>query len=180
MKASKLVGTDASAWVKQVARAPANLLELYAANDNLFVGMIIEIASKNDPENKAERMLLETKPFIVTEPPDWPDAVEMQDADFTIKSVFKSSDGSGRTQLDLECEDVTAKIGKCGGYTVINDAYAPDDPFTKVQEDEKDQGAEVVLECLEGYRAVSETCAHSIVVDEGLEDRPECSTRCFH
>jgi hypothetical protein len=71
-------------------------------------------------------MILATKPTLNLEPPDWPDAVIREGKFFKIKSVFKSSDGNGLTQIDLACEDVTRKNGKCGGNTTSIGTYAPD------------------------------------------------------
>ena len=146
--------------MSQAQRAPEDLKDLYTtdAGDNLFNGMIIEIEGE-------ERLLVATKPNLVFDPDDWPNAVDREGKDFKIKSVFKSSDGNGRTQIDLMCEDVTSKIGKCGGYTTSVGTYAPDDPFTKSKTEAKDQGSEVDLECKEGYRAVPEDCEHSGRVD---------------
>jgi hypothetical protein len=84
-------------------------------------------------------MIMATKATLDLEPPDWPDAVIREGQNFKIKSVFKSSDGNGLTQMDLACEDVTRKIGKCGGYTTSISTYALDDSFTRPQVERTDQ-----------------------------------------
>jgi hypothetical protein len=154
--------------VSQAERAPPDLKTLYTGNANLFNGMIIEIEGE-------ERMIMATKPTLDLEPPDWPDAVIREGKNFKIKSVFKSSDGNGLTQIDLACEDVTRKIGKCGGYTTSIGTYAPDDPFTRPQVERTDQGVVINLNCREGYRSVSEDCLYSGRMDvDSVEGLPPC------
>ncbi len=135
-----------------------DLADKYDANTDIFNGMTIEIGG-------IERLLLTSSPSITTDIA-FPDDVQMSDANFKIKSVFKSDDGL--TQVDLECE--MTSFGKCGGYSVQTGQYVMEDPFIRSPETKVEslaQGEKITLTCQDGYRVTEDpSCDYAAVDDD--------------
>ena len=140
-----------------------NLAAELQTNQNLFNGMIIQVAGADGAEINLR--LLTSAPSITTDPA-WPKSV-MSGAPFKIMSMFSTS--GGLTQVDLKCEKVPDST-ECGAYLVPVGNYVPEDPFVKTAPDSvKAQGKDIVIECMEGYLPLPTTCKNSSVAAQEPE-----------